>query len=167
MIKAKKILFLISGILKVVVSALGLIVCFVVLFLRKVFKELMKALVEGIKTAAEKLPAGDEGREILKVSTDELTGSFMSIITIIFVIMFLLSVSYMVFGIINIRLGSGNRYQSITKKKRIWLVVLSWLISFEIFTNTMTTVAIFLKDKNSIEDLYTQSSNDDKIIEVK
>ena len=164
--KAKKILFLLSGILKVVASSIAILFSLIVFLCRNLLRELLLTSFTVIEEIIEGMAEEDKYSELLSYSKTELVDYLVSLVVIIFVIVLIVAIIWMIFGIINIRLGSNNRFLNLTKGKAIALVVCSWILGFELFTNTMTTVAVCLRKKKDIDKLYTQA-NANETIEVK
>lgn len=164
--KAKKILFLVAGILKTVAGGIGILIGLIVLLARNLIRDVFVASYDLIESVIKQVGSVEDQEKLLGFSKEEVVDYFLQMIVVIFVLILIVAIIWVIFGIINIRLGANNRWQSLTKGKSIALLICSWLLAFELITNTMTTIAIFIKSNKNKESLYTQATAD-KIIEVK
>lgn len=156
--KAKKALFLIAGILRVVVSGFAILFSLIALLIRKTIRTFLDSSFDVIEDIIKKAGDVEDNTGILAYSRSELLDYLLNIFTILFVIILVVAIIWLIYGIINIRLGSGNRFLHLTKGKTVLLLLCGWTIAFELFTNIMITVAVCIKNKVSEEKLYTQAS---------
>lgn len=165
-VKVKKALFLIAGILRVVASGIGILFSLVAFMasglIRSVLYSSGDLLEEIIKSAGEI----EDNTGILEYSHEELIDYIMNVAIIFFIIVLIVAIIWLIYGIINIRLGSAGRFRSLTKGKAIILCLCGWLLAFELITNIMITIAVCIKNPDSGEKLYTQA-NSNNTIEVK
>lgn len=163
--KVKKALFLIAGILRVVASGIAILFSFIAFLTKGLLRSILDSSFEMIEGIIKEAGNSEDAVELLNYSKTELLDYLMNIITIFFVIVLIIAIVWLIYGIINIRLGSNNRFRNLTKKQGILLCVLGWIFAFELFTNIMITIAVCIKNKDNNEPLYTQANSN--TIEVK
>ena len=157
--KAKKVLYLIAGILKFVggglVGLLGLLMLLVSGVVRKVFESSMdsvKIMIEGLAEAEE------EFAYLLDMGLEEQIDFIMNVCRIFAVVLIILAIVYIVIGVFNIKFYKRTGTMVKEGAKSVWLCIVSWLLSFLALSTILTTVAACLKVKGI-------SSSDNVVIE--
>lgn len=161
--KARKVLYILSGVFNCVVGGLGCFLGLMFFAISKLIKNMFtetSSIVDGFIT---ELAASSKDYEyLLELSREEMVGFMMKVVYIMSAILIVLGLIWIAFGVFNCLLSS--RHQLVFGKRpilRIVFVVASWLLLTFNIANITTTVAVFLKDKNgnSSQPLYT-SEND-------
>lgn len=155
--KAKKILYLIAGILKIAASSVVLLFGILFLLLGQLFRSVLKASYSIVEQTIKELIATDASYSYLESYTQEQAIEFiMKYVNIMAIFAILIGLIWLAFGIINVLLF--KRPQNLTKKKGIWLLIGTWILTFINISNILTTIAIFLKEKRKkldVDDKYT------------
>lgn len=164
--KVKKALFLIAGILRVVASGIGILFSLVAFMASGLIRSILYSSGDLIEEIIKSAGDVEDNTGLLEYSHEELIDYVMNVAIVFFVILLVVSIVWLIYGIINIRLGSGGRFRRLTKGKGILLCVCGWLLAFELITNIMITIAVCIKNPDSGDVLYTQA-NSNNTIEVK
>lgn len=144
--KAKKILFLIAGILKIVVSSVILLFSILFLCLGQIFRTVLKTSYSLVEQVVKELVATDAQYAYLESYTqDEAIEFVMKYVNIIAIMAILVGLVWLALGIINVLLY--KRPQRLTKKLGIVFVIFTWLLTFINISNILTTIAVFLREK--------------------
>lgn len=146
--KAKKILFTTSGILKLVASGFLVLVFGLSLLLGNVLKEAFLADFSMIEEIINELVALDPAFAYLQEMTQaEVVDFIMTPVSVICVFLFIMGVCGVVFGIFN--LIFAKKYNEMLAGKtgsKVLFMIFNLLFYWGLATNVLTIVALFLKD---------------------
>ena len=158
--KVKSVLFLISSILRIAVASIGIFLSSMMFVVQGVVTEVLLESSDIVTDFISSLISADPvGFAYLKDYTFEQSIEYMmNIMKIIFGIILVISVIWLVFGVINIMLSKKSKYGlEISKSRKIIFVILSWLFSGGFVSNVITTIALFLRGKDTNTKLYSQN----------
>lgn len=146
--KARKILYMFSGVLKVVGGAccalLGLLVFLIQGLIEKVFTESENMLAEMSKDLA----SVDPKYQYLIDGGQEVQLEFvMKVCNIFAICLIVFALIYIGLGILNILLSRKTGRLMHEKRKEIFLMIFCWLFNFLTLSTILTTVAAFLHSK--------------------
>lgn len=156
--KARKILFLISGIFNCVVGG------FCVLFgglmvllkgtLRTVLEESKEFLDEYVKTLVE---ADKKYEYLTTASSAEVLDFITQIISIVGIVLLVMGLIWIGAGIVNLLLTNNYKFEQFKSNKllKFVFVAASWVLLLFNVANITTTIAIFLKTKDEKAELYS------------
>ena len=146
--KAKKILFTTSGILKLVASGFLVLVFGLSLLLGNVLKEAFLADFSMIEEIINEIVALDPSFAYLQEMTQaEVVDFIMTPGSVICVFLFIMGVCGVVFGIFN--LIFAKKYNEMLAGKtgsKVLFMIFNLLFYWGLATNVLTIVALFLKD---------------------
>lgn len=148
--KAKKILFLIAGIINSVLGGLGVFIGGLGLLLSGAFESMLEQSYELVESYLEALASSEEEFACLaELSKAEAIEYVSKIVTIVCLVLLLLGLLYVTFGVLNLLLCKRDN-NILTRKKYlgVLLVVFSWLLMWFNVANILTTVAVCLRPKN-------------------
>lgn len=162
--KAKKILFTTSGILKLVVSGFLILVFGLALLLGNALKASFLADYSLIESFINELVAMDPSLAYIQEMTQaEIVDMIMSPVTFIFLTLFIMGICGVVFGIFNLIFAKKYNEMLLGKTgKKVIFMIFNLLFYWGLATNILTIVALFLKDS-----LNTTISNAQETSEVK
>lgn len=144
--KAKKILFLFAGLLKVLVSALFILIGLLILLLGSLVKSMFKQSYELVESFLNELVTADASYSyVLEYTQDQAVDFVMGFVNIFTLVMLIWGFIWLTFAIINFVLS--KRGESPSKGKSIALTIFTWLLTFINISNILTTIALFLKEK--------------------
>lgn len=161
--KARKILYICSGVFNCVIGGVGFLFGLLFLILTKIIRKFFENSAETIEEFVTELAATNQDYEyLLSASKDEVLSFVMKIVAILSIVLIVLGLIWIAFGVLNCVLS--KRHDLMLGRKlshRILFVVASWLLLTFNIANITTTVAVFLKDKNSqnTQPLYTSENN--------
>ena len=161
--KARKILYICSGVFNCVIGGLGCLLGLLFLALTKVIKNMFSDSADLLNEFAKELAAISTDYEyLLDVSKDEIVSFIMRIVLIMSFVLIVLGLIWITFGVFNCLLSS--RHVLVFGKRpvlKILFVVASWLLLTFNIANITTTIAACLKNKNdnSSQSLYTSENN--------
>lgn len=151
--KAKKILFTTSGILKLVASGFMILVFGLSLLLGNVLKEAFLADFSMIEEIINELVALDPAFAYLQEMTQaEVVDFIMSPVSAICVFLLIMGICGVVFGIFN--LIFAKKYNEMLAGKtgsKVLFMIFNLLFYWGLATNVLTIVALFLKDAPKTE----------------
>lgn len=146
MTKAKKTLYLLAGLFKVVVSGLGLLFLLLSLALKGTIIKLME---EGdLRTMIENIAKEDDSYSYLLGQTAFEQREFLSsILNKVLLLFLIIAVIWLIIGILNLiiskKLGHGSKCTILA----IVVTVIGWMLIFPVVSNMLTTVAVCLRSK--------------------
>lgn len=152
--KAKKILFTTSGVLKIVVSSLTFIFFVLILLLSKTLIEQILTEDNFEQFVNEMIAVDSEATFLQEMTLADVQEYFMSTLNTFCGIILFFSASGIAFGISN--LVFAKKYDTLLKNrlgKKITFMIFSLILSPEIITNVLTIVALFLKDLQTPENI--------------
>lgn len=151
--KAKKILFTTSGILKLVVSGFMILVFGLALLLGNALKESFLADYSMIEEVINELVALDPSFAYLQeISSAEVVEFIMSIVSGICVFSLFMGLCGVVFGIFNLIFAKKyNDMLAGRTGRKVLFMIFNLLFYWGLATNVLTIVALFLKDTPKIE----------------
>lgn len=144
--KAKKVLFTTSGVLKIVVSAISLLFFLLIILLCRVVVE---AMVSNEETMAEFLASVGEmdTSNLSQMSVEEFQNYLISSLNSFCWIVIFMSISGIVLGIFNVIFAKKYDPMLMGKKgKKIIFTICSLIFYPGLITNILTIIALFLKD---------------------
>lgn len=146
--KTKKILFKISGILKIVAGSCIILLFLLLLALCSPLKTIMLEAGDSLETLINELVATSSEYEYLQsVSHEEMAMFLIDILRVFSIIMIICGGVAIALGIFN--LIFAKKYNEMLRGRKaikIVFVILSFVLYFGIITNVLTTIAMFLKD---------------------
>lgn len=159
--KKNRILSLIAGLFNIILGSLGTIFGFFMVLLGKLIRQMFESSYEIVEEYINTLVASDPSYEyLLDMNKDESIDFMMKSVKIIAVVFIVLGLLYLLFGILNVLVSKRfARNSDISRGKKIWLTIGSWLLLWFNVANILTTLALFLKPKNMTE--YKLYSNKD------
>ena len=159
--KAKKILYLLAGILKSIVGALGVLFGVIILLIGKLARQVFEASGEMLEEMFNELASIDEKYQYLVDAEVSVQLDFvMKICNIFAIIILMMGLIYITLSVINFIFAKKTGLISGEKKKSIWLCICSWVFSFLNISTILTTIAAALgkkKDKSSKNDVSIES----------
>ena len=155
--KAKKILYLIAGILKIVAGAIGVLFGALTLLVGKLIREVFVSAEGYLQNFAENLAKVDESYSYLVEAETSVQLDFvMKICNIFAVVLLILALIYIALGVFNILFSKRTGNIDREKLKSTLLCVFSWVFSFLSVSTILTTIAVLLKKRQ-------KKSTDDEI----
>ena len=151
--KAKKILFTTSGILKIVVSGFMILVFGLALLLGNALKEAFLANYAMIEEIINELVALDPSFAYLQEMTQaEMVDFIMSPVSAICVFFLIMGLCGVVFGIFNLIFAKKyNEMLAGRTGRKVLFMIFNLLFYWGLATNVLTIVALFLKDSPKVE----------------
>lgn len=161
--KARKILYICSGVFNCVVGGIGCLLGLLFFALTKVIKNMFSNSTDLIEEFVKELAATSTDYEyLLDASKDEIVSFIMRIVLIISIVLIVLGLVWITFGVFNCLL-SGRHVRVFGKRPvlKVLFIIASWLLLTFNIANITTTIATFLKDKNdnNSQTLYTRENN--------
>lgn len=151
--KTKKILFTTSGILKIIISAFGVLIFALVLLLSGMLKETLLSDVEALNEMMNELVAIDSSYAyILEMSSEEFVNYIMNMLNTLSIFVLLMCISGIVLGIFN--LVFAKKYDTMLahhKGKKIIFMIVNLICYWGVVTNVLTIIALWLKDEQKID----------------
>lgn len=153
--KAKKILFKTSGILKIVVSSLAFIFFVLIMLLSKVLIEQILTEETFEQFVNEMIAIDPNDTFLQEITLVDLQEYLIGAVNTFCGVILFFSASGIAFGVTNLVLA--KKYDTVLQNRlgrKITFMIFSLILSPEIITNTLTIVALFLKDsspKDNIE----------------
>ncbi len=149
--KAKKVLFICSGIFNCVIGGIGAFFGLMFLLVSGTIKKTFAGATEMLDAFAKELAAASTEYEyLLSATNDEIVSFIMNIVFIISIILVVISALWITFGVFNLLLAKRHVWLFAEKPAlKIWFVVGTWLLVWFSLANITSTIAVFLKDKNA------------------
>lgn len=159
-VKAKKILFKTSGIIKIVVSALALILFLLLIALSKTIIEQMLITEENFETMITEMLAVDPSATFLQdMDLAQFQNYMSSILNTFCAIAIFVSVAGIVLGIFNLIFAKKyDKFINGKLWKKVTFTVVSLIFYPGIVTNILTIIALFLKDNLDLKKLEPNSN---------
>ncbi|MGN0961853.1 MAG: hypothetical protein ACI4PF_06635 [Christensenellales bacterium] len=158
--KTKKILFLIAGIFNTLLGGMGAFIGVIGLLFNKMLRGMFEASYELVESYIKVIAEQDESYNyLLTASKSEAIDFVMKMVLIVCAVFLIIGLIYIMFGVFNLILSKRNN-TALSHKKYLGtlLVVFSWLLMFLNIANILTTIAVYLKPKNTgTQKLYTAS----------
>ena len=161
--KARKILYVCSGVFNCVIGGLGFLLGLLFLLLNKFAKQMFSGSGDFINSFVRELVAVNSKYEyLIDSSKDEIVSFIMRIVFILSVVFIVLGLIWIAFGVFNCILF--KRHDLVFGRRpvlKILFVVASWILLTLNVANITTTIAVFLKDKNNqnTQPLYSSGHN--------
>lgn len=157
--KAKKILFTTSGILKLVVSGFMILVFGLALLLGNALKELFLADYTIIEEIINELVALDPSFAYLQEITQaEVVEYIMSMVSAIYIFLLIMGLCGVVFGIFNLIFAKKyNDMLAGRTGRKVLFMIFNLLFYWGLATNVLTIVALFLKDSPKVEKISNEN----------
>lgn len=159
-LKAKRILFMSSGILKCVISGLMVLLFGLALLLLGMLREGFLANTESIEILINELVAIEPKFEYLQSqSVAESVDFILGIVKIISVVLLIMGLVGIALGVFNLLFAKFYKsWLLCNTKRKVIFTILTWLLYWELVTNILTTVALYLRDRK-------KSNNKEEIVE--
>lgn len=149
---AKKTLYIISGIIKVVAGGFSFLVCALMVLLRGVLKTSFDANPESVQEMISSLVESSEDYAyLLDYTHDEAVGFVLKVSTIFGVVMALVAIIWIVIAIFQFVNSKKIDKFEYRKKQFVILTVLSWIVSPLFISTILTTIATCLRKKKNAE----------------
>lgn len=161
--KARKVLYICSGVFNCVIGGLGCLLGLLFFVLTKVIKNMFSESTELIDEFVKELAAtSSEYEYLLDASKEDIVSFIMKIVFIISAVLIVLGLIWITFGVFNCLLST--RHGLVFGKRPVLkalFIVASWLLLTFNIANITTTIAACLKNKNdnSSQSLYTSENN--------
>lgn len=151
--KAKKILFTISGILKLVAGGFLILVFGLALLLSNTLKEVLLSDFSVIQSVIDEMIALDPSFTYLQEMTSaEIVEFIMTPVNAICIFLLVMGICGVVFGIFNLIFAKKyNEMLAGKTGKKVLFMILNLLFYWGLATNVLTIVALFLKDSPKTE----------------
>lgn len=149
--KAKKILFTSSGILKLIFCGFVLLVVIAILLLSGIIKESFLADTAGLQEIIDELISIDSSYAYLsEYSAEQCVDFIFEFVDVFCILSLIYSLCGIVWGIFN--LIFAKKYDTMIRGRlgrKIAFTILSVLLALEIVTTTLTIIAIWLKESSA------------------
>ena len=155
--KTNRALFIISAIIRLVISSMGIFLFSMVFVLQDVLTEAMLENMEPVNEFIQTLVSADPKTYgyLLNYSNQQCVDYMMGFAKALFGVLLVIAIVWFVFGIINLLLSKKCKYEiEISLGKKIAIAILSWILSGGFLCNVLTTIALFLKRKDNVSRLY-------------
>ena len=160
--KARKILYVCSGVFNCAIGGIGCLLGLLFLVLNKYAKQMFSGSAEFIDAFVKEMATANTKYEyLLDATKDEVVSFIMRIVLILSIVFMVLGLIWIAFGVFNCLLY--RRHDLVFGRRpvlKVLFVVASWLLLTFNIANITTTIAVFLKDKNSqnTQPLYTSGT---------
>ena len=157
MMKANRVLFTISAIIRLIISSMGIFLFSMVFVLQDVVSEAMLEGMEPVNEFIHTLVSADPQTYgyLLNYNDQQCVDYMMGFAKALFGVLLVIAIVWFIFGIINLLLSKKCKYGiEISLGKKIAIGILSWILSGGFLCNVLTTFALFLKKKDSDGKLY-------------
>lgn len=154
--KTNRALFIISAIIRLVISSMGIFLFSMVFVLQDVLTEAMLENMEPVNEFIQTLVSADPQiyGYLLNYSAQQCVDYMMGFAKALFGVLLVIAIVWFVFGIINLLLSKKCKYEiEISLGKKIVIAILSWILSGGFLCNVLTTIALFLKRKDNVSRL--------------
>lgn len=161
--KARKVLYICSGVFNCVIGGLGCLLGLLFFVLTKVIKNMFSESTDLIDGFVKELATtSSEYEYLLDASKEDIVSFIMKIVFIISAVLIVLGLIWITFGVFNCLLST--RHVLVFGKRPVLkalFIVASWLLLTFNIANITTTIAACLKNKNdnSSQSLYTSENN--------
>ena len=161
--KARKVLYICSGVFNCVIGGLGCLLGLLFFVLTKVVKNMFSESTDLIDEFVKELAAtSSEYEYLLDASKEDIVSFIMKIVFIISAVLIVLGLIWITFGVFNCLLST--RHGLVFGKRPVLkalFIIASWLLLTFNIANITTTIAACLKNKNdnSSQSLYTSENN--------
>lgn len=159
--KAKKVLFTTSGVLRLVACGCLILLFGLILLLGNTIKQAFLNDYSYIEGILQELVAEDPSYEyLLSAPHEEVINMIMQPIIYFSIFMLISSCVGIVFGVFN--LIFAKKYDNILKcntRNKVIFIVFEWIFGLGLASNILSTIAVFLKDKPSIDNAETTNTN--------
>ena len=146
--KARKVLYLIAGILKIVAGAFGVLLSLLIFLIKDIVETVFKDAIESMQNMFTQMAEiNNEYQYLVDASIDQQIEFIMKICTIFAVVLLVLGLIFILLGVINIKFFKRTGYIMNERKKAIWLFVASLLFALLTVSTVLTAVATFLHSK--------------------
>ena len=161
--KARKILYVCSGVFNCVIGGIGCLLGLLFLLLYGIIKKMFvnsTDLLDGL--VKDLIALSNEYEYLQNSSTDDVVALVMKIVCIVALVLIALGLIWIAFGVFNCILF--KRHDLVFGRRsvlKILFVVASWILLTLNVANITTTIAVFLKDKNNqnTQPLYSSGHN--------
>jgi len=152
-LKAKRILFMSSGILKCVISGFVVLLFGLALLLLGMLREGFLANTETINMLINELVAIEPKFEYLQSQpVAESVDFILGIVKGISIILLIMGVCGIALGIFNLLFAKFYKsWLLCNTKRKVIFTILTWLLYWEPVTNILTTVALYLRDRKKTD----------------
>ena len=161
--KSKRVLYLLAGIINCVFGGICAMFGIFILLFKNLISTTFEKGVELLNEFAKAMASADPQYEyLLEASNDEIIKVVMNFVSAVCVIALIFGAIIIALGVFNIILSKKHLIIFAGKKwLKVVLVVVSWLVCIFNVANILTTIAVCLKDKNSVEldGLYSAHEN--------
>lgn len=149
----RKLLYTIAGIFNCVIGGIGAFFGLMILFISKVAKNMFSSSTEIIDEFVNSLARESSKYEyLLNSSNEEIISFIMKIVYLFSLFLLICGIIWIVFGVFNLKLSS--RHYSFWNKHprlKLWFVIGTWVLMLFNVANILTTIAVYLKDKENPE----------------
>jgi len=149
-VKTRKILYILAGVFNCCVGGLAILFSLFVFLLKGVVRTMFETSTDLLNELVVALVDADEKYAYLQsASTSEVVDFVMNIINMMCLVFILIGAIWVMFGVFNIMLNSRHDTLFGSKPKlRGWFVAGCWVFMGLNVANIITTIAVFMKDKN-------------------
>lgn len=151
--KAKKVLFKTSGIVKIVVSSMAIVLFLLVMLISRTLIETMFSDIEGFTEMINEMVESDPSLSYLQdYDLAQLQNYLVSAVNSLSLFVIFLGIAGIVFGIFNLIFAKKYDIMLANKTgKKVTFMIFSLLFYPGLVTNILTIIALFLKDKKKEE----------------
>lgn len=164
---ARKILFLIAGLIDTIAGALIGLLSLIVLVAKNLIKQMFETSFDLVKEFIESMASADPKYEYLRsLSNTEAVNYIMDIVTGLALFAFVAALLFILFGVLNLVLVKKCDILISTKKSAgVLLIVFSWLLLTLNIANIFSTIAVVLcfKNKNTSPPLYSVENKNNEV----
>ena len=149
--KARKILYMISGVLKIVAGGACALIGFLVFIARSVINKVFSGADDLLLEMSKELVAEDAKYQYLIDGGKEVQMEFvMKVCNIFGICVILFAMICILLGILNIIMSRKAGYLTKEKAKGIFLMIFCWIFNFFALSTILSTIAAFLHSKKRI-----------------
>ncbi|MBQ7351750.1 MAG: hypothetical protein IJW59_02640 [Clostridia bacterium] len=147
--RAKKILFFIAGLVEAIIGALGILFGGLMLALKGLLKTAFNASYESVQEIINEIGKEEKFSYLLTASKEECINFIIKYVQLFGFIFLVMGLIWAMFAVFNFLLTSVTKYNAFKDKKwlKIMFVIGIWVLMPMNVANILTTIAVFLKEK--------------------
>lgn len=148
---AKKVLYILSGVIKCVVGGFALLICLLMLLLQSVLRGVLESSPDILNEMIKGLTESEDMDFLLGYTQSEQLDYVFGIITKFALIVGLICAVWIVLAVFLFILAKRISDDDFCKKTSIVLTVASWIVSMFTISTILTTIATCLRRRKSKE----------------